>query len=223
MELQHVVWKSGFECKSKIFLWLVLSRIYEDSVTWLSPSPKLLGVVTQKSLPRHGGPFPGPLRLHNGYPVTTTAAMEMSTGSCCYMSQSTQGPSPIHSTARQEVHSALHNVLTRKVLKSKCLFLSALWIVSPSHFNISHLRWRLWLKAHYTVPDSVAYMKGRGFEKSVNKSYILLRESWHYAVCVRTRLQRFDSRRIPGFILRYHQRRTQGEGGCWAAVPQIEF
>jgi len=144
-------------------------------VTWLSPSPKLLGVVTQKSLPRHGGPFPGPLRLHNGYPVTTTAAMEMSTGSCCYMSQSTQGPSPIHSTARQEVHSALQTS-TRKVLKSKCLFLSVLWIVSPSHFNISHLRWRLWLKAHYTCAGfSCVYEGGKFWKVCQQKLHFITR------------------------------------------------
>jgi hypothetical protein len=66
--------------------------------------------------------------------------MEMSTGGCCYMSQSIEGPSPIHSTAREEVHSALQNGHTPKVLKSKYLSLSTFRIVSLSHFNISHLR-----------------------------------------------------------------------------------
>jgi hypothetical protein len=75
--------------------------------------------------------------------------MEMSTGGCC----SIEGPSPIHSTAREEVHSSLQNGHTLKVLKSKYLSLSTYRIVSQSHFNISHLIWQFRLRTHYASAE----------------------------------------------------------------------
>jgi hypothetical protein len=94
--------------------------------------------------------------------------MEMSTGGCCYMSQSIEGPSPIHSTARAEVHSALQNGHTLKVLKSKYLSLSTFRMVSLSHFNISHLSWRFWLRTHYTCAEFSCIWNRRDLLKSLS-------------------------------------------------------
>jgi hypothetical protein len=128
---------------------------------------------------------------------------------------------PLQFTARQD---RKYTALFKTSLHERCWSRNAFFSLHFEwyhHLILIYLNWDdgSGLKPIILVPDSVAYMKEGSFEKSLNKSYILLRESWHCAICVGTRLQSFDSRRTPGFFLRYQQGRTQTREGLPGRSP----
>jgi hypothetical protein len=156
-------------CESREqFRMATLDRIYEQNlVTWLLPYPKAPGVGTQRSLPRHGGPFPGPLRWHNGSPVTSVEKMEMSTGSCCCMSQSIEDPLQFTAWWHRKYTALFKTVSQQRCWSRNTFFFSVFRIVSLSHFNIFHLGWRLCLRNTLYLRRIQLHIRGRGVLKSL--------------------------------------------------------
>ena len=117
---------------------------------------------------------------------------------------------PLQFTARLD---RKYTTLFKTSLHERCwsrnafFFLSALWIVSQSHFNISHLRWRLWLKAHYSFAGFSCVYGGKCWKVCQQRLHFIT-----LVLTLGTRPHSFDSRRTPGFLLRYHQGRTQRGG-----------
>ena len=131
---------------------------------------------------------------------------------------------PLQFTARQDrKYTTLFKTSTRKVLKSKCLFLSALWIVSPSHFNISHLRWRLWLKAHYTCAGfSCVYEGGKFWKVSQQKLHFI---TWVLTLCClrRDQVTEFRFPTDPGLLSSPSTGAHPNRGGLLGRSPPIEI